>query len=83
FHLILPRDLSLEASHAEVKKLEKILSDHFEERADILIHADPCAVPECPICGHTICEHRQEGQKMQRLWTRETLTCSDPSGERP
>jgi len=80
FHLILPRDLSLEASHAEVKKLEKILSDHFAGRADILIHADPCAVPECPICGHAPCEHRQEGQKMQRLWTQENLTCSDPPG---
>ena len=31
FHLILPRDLSLEASHAEVDKLEN-LSDHFEGR---------------------------------------------------
>ena len=80
FHLILPRDLSLEASHAEVDKLEKILSDHFEGRADILIHADPCAVPECPICGRTSCEHRREDQKGQRLWTRETLTCSEPPG---
>ncbi len=82
FHLILPRDLSLEASHAEVRKLEKILSDHFEGRADILIHADPCTVPECPICGHAPCEHRQEAQKMQSLWTRDNLTCSDPSDER-
>jgi cation diffusion facilitator family transporter len=81
FHLILPRDLSLEASHDEVKKLEKILNDHFEGRADILIHADPCALPECPICGHAPCEHRQEGQKMQRLWTRGNLTCSNPPGE--
>ena len=83
FHLILPLDLSLEASHDEVKKLENILSDHFEGRADILIHADPCTVPECPICGYAPCEHRQEAQKMQRLWTRENLTCSDPPGERP
>jgi len=83
FHLILPLDLSLEASHDEVKKLEKILSDHFEGRADILIHADPCTLPECPICGYAPCEHRQEAQKMQRLWTRENLTCSDPPGERP
>lgn len=80
FHLILPLDLSLEASHDEVKKLEKILSDHFEGRADILIHADPCTVPECPICGRAHCEHRQEGQKMQRLWTRANLTCSNPPG---
>ncbi len=82
FHLILPRDLSLEASHDEVKKLEKILNDHFEGRADILIHADPCAVPECPICGHAPCEHRQEDHTRQRLWTQENLTCSDLTGTR-
>ena len=83
FHLILPRDLSLEASHGEVKKLEKILSDHFEGEADILIHADPCTDPECPICGHEPCDERQAEQTMHRLWTRETLTCSEPHLHRP
>ncbi len=78
FHLILPRELSLEASHAEVKKLEKILLDHFAGEADILIHADPCATPECPVCGREPCEERQSEHTMQRLWTREVLTCSEP-----
>lgn len=76
FHLILPRDLSLEASHEEVKKLEKILIDYFVGQADILIHADPCMEPECPICGHDPCEHRREDTRMQPLWRRETLTCN-------
>jgi cation diffusion facilitator family transporter len=75
FHLILPRDLSLEESHGEVKKLEQILNDYFEGQADILIHADPCMDPECPICGHEPCEHRQAGTQMQRLWRSDTLTC--------
>jgi cation diffusion facilitator family transporter len=78
FHLILPRDLSLEESHAEVKKLEKILKDHFAGQADILIHADPCMEPECPICGHEPCVHRQAGVRMQRLWLADTLTCEGP-----
>jgi cation diffusion facilitator family transporter len=83
FHLILPRDLSLEASHDEVKALEDILNDHFEGQADILIHADPCTIPECPICGHLSCEHRQDEFKMQRLWIRETLTCEGPQKSGP
>jgi len=78
FHLILPRDLSMEASHTEVKKLEKILNDYFEGQADILIHADPCMEPECPICGHYPCEHRTADLKMQPLWRRDTLTCEGP-----
>jgi cation diffusion facilitator family transporter len=78
FHLILPRDLSLEASHDEVKLLEHTLNDYFEGQADILIHADPCMEPECPICGHEPCDHRQAGTMMQRLWRTDTLTCDGP-----
>lgn len=78
FHLILPRDFLLEASHAEVKQLEQILNDHFKGQADILIHADPCMDPECPICGHEPCDHRQAGATMQRLWRTDTLTCDGP-----
>ncbi len=78
FHLILPRDLSLEASHAEVKQLETILNDYFKGQADILIHADPCMEPECPICGRESCEHRLAATKMQRLWRTDTLTCNGP-----
>jgi cation diffusion facilitator family transporter len=76
FHLILPRDLSLDASHDEVKKLEKILNDYFADQADILIHADPCMEPECPVCGLESCDHRRAGLMMQRLWRADTLTCN-------
>jgi cation diffusion facilitator family transporter len=78
FHLILPRDLSLEASHAEIKQLETILNDYFHGQADILIHADPCMEPECPICGREACEHRLAPTQMQRLWRTDTLTCDGP-----
>ncbi len=78
FHLILPRELSLEASHDEVKKLEKILNDYFEGQADILIHVDPCMAPECPICGHDPCEYRKEDTRMQLLWRSDILTCDGP-----
>jgi cation diffusion facilitator family transporter len=78
FHLILPRDLSLEVSHDEVKFLEKILNDYFEGQADILIHADPCMEPECPICGRDPCDHRLAAITMQPLWRRDTLTCEGP-----
>jgi cation diffusion facilitator family transporter len=78
FHLILPRDLSLETSHAEVKVLEAILNDYFHGQADILIHADPCMEPECPICGREPCEHRLAATQMQRLWRTDTLTCDGP-----
>lgn len=74
FHLILPRDLTLTESHQEVKELEKILAAHFHGQADILIHVDPCAEPECPVCGHEPCRLRQEEINRQRLWRQEVLT---------
>ena len=88
FHLILPRDLLLEESHREIKELERILSGHFAGQADILIHADPCEEPECPICGYDPCEHRRADTTMQRLWRHEVIThgppdkSSSPPGEK-
>ncbi len=74
FHLILPRDLSLEEGHREVKELERIFDTHFEGQADILVHLDPCEEPECPVCGHDPCAHRQQEAKARPLWQRETVT---------
>jgi len=74
FHLTLPRDLTLAESHQEVKELERIFAAHFGGRADVLIHVDPCADPECPVCGHDPCRLRQEDTRQQSLWQSEVLT---------
>jgi cation diffusion facilitator family transporter len=74
FHLILPRDLSLEDGHREVKELEHIFNTHFGGQADILVHLDPCAQPECPVCGYDPCTHRQQSTHALPLWQRETVT---------
>ncbi len=75
FHLILPRDFTLEEVHREVKELEGVLNSYFGGQADILIHADPCEEPVCPICGFDPCIHRQTDTRMQRLWLSRVLTC--------
>jgi cation diffusion facilitator family transporter len=74
FHLILPRDFTLAEVHREVKELEGIFNAHFGGQADILIHADPCEEPVCPICGHDPCQLRQEDGLVQRLWRSKVLT---------
>jgi cation diffusion facilitator family transporter len=81
FHLILPRDLTLEEGHREVKELEKIFQDHFGKTADILIHVDPCARPICPICGFDPCQHRQADTRQQSLWQTEVVTARPEEGE--
>ena len=74
FHLILPKELTLEEGHREVKELEKIFQTHFGKTADILIHVDPCTRPICPICGFDPCQHRQADTRQQSLWQIEVVT---------
>jgi cation diffusion facilitator family transporter len=81
FHLILPRDFTLEEVHREVKELEQVFSAHFGGQADILIHTDPCEEPVCPVCGHDPCKHRQGETVLQRLWQSRVIT-ADVEGPR-
>ena len=74
FHLILPKELTLEEGHREVKELEGIFKAHFGKAADILIHVDPCDGPICPICGFEPCQHRQADTRQQSLWQTEVVT---------
>jgi len=74
FHLILPRDFTLEQVHREVKELEQVFNDHFGGQADILIHTDPCEKPVCPLCGYDPCKIRQEKVVLQRLWQGRVIT---------
>lgn len=81
FHLILPRDLTLEEAHSESKAAESLIHEHFG-KAGVLIHLDPCIAPDCPICSLNLCNLRREDVKKQFLWTQETLTSQGGAGER-
>ena len=74
FHLVLQRELPLEAAHREVKELEQVFSDHFGEMAEVLIHLDPCSEPACPVCNQDPCDLRRENKIRQKVWNRQALT---------
>lgn len=74
FHLILPRNLTLEKAHDEVSEIQDLLRTQLPGMADALIHAEPCVDPECPICGYHPCMLRREQARQQSLWHRDTLT---------
>ncbi len=82
FHLIIPRDLSLEEGHREVKDLEEIFRSHFNGLAESHIHLDPCQDLECPLCGYRPCRHRLEDTRQQRLWSPQVIT-APPDQEPP
>ncbi len=74
FHLILPRDLTLEDAHAEVMELRRILETRLGGVVEAMIHAEPCSEPECPICGFDPCRLRQRPFKQRKPWVLERLT---------
>ena len=74
FHLVLQRELPLEAAHREVRELEKVFSDHFGGSSEVLIHLDPCSVPHCPVCNFDPCSLRHEGASIKKTWNRQALT---------
>jgi cation diffusion facilitator family transporter len=69
FHLVLPRDFTLERAHIEVRELEYLIRDHFKGNAGALIHTDPCKDPDCAICSEYACEMRTSTQERQKTWT--------------
>jgi cation diffusion facilitator family transporter len=68
-HLILPRDFSLEESHREAMILENSIVNHFQGRASVLIHTDPCIDPDCPICRKEICGSRKAERTVEDTWS--------------
>jgi cation diffusion facilitator family transporter len=82
FHLILPRDLPLEAAHNEATLLQNILMKELEGMVEALIHIEPCIEPECPICGYDPCKLRQAPMRHQNLWHPDVLTSPSDEKER-
>ncbi len=76
-HLVLPSDLTLEAAHQEAKLVEALLIDAFVGNASVLVHMDPCAPEECPICGRPTCDQRSNHQATHTFWSRQRLSRSD------
>ncbi len=74
FHLVLPRHFSLVETHKEIKEIERITSDHFDGKATVLVHPDPCENPQCKICRCYDCRQRTHSHDLKTNWDRERLT---------
>lgn len=86
-HVMLPKDLSMDDAHTETKILEKLLTDHFNGNASVLVHMDPCDPHFCPICRQKACRWRTASQKQTIAWNRHhlvrTLADRTISGQKP
>ncbi len=84
FHLILPRDFTLERAELESKELRRIFNDKFGGKAaNAFIHSEPCIETDCPFCSRYRCPLRErEGPKREHRWNLNTLTARGGPAER-
>ncbi|MGD9006686.1 MAG: cation diffusion facilitator family transporter [Desulfobacteraceae bacterium] len=59
-HLVLPKDLPMDAAHHEARAIEELLADEFDGNASALVHMDPCDPRYCPICAQQTCQWRSQ-----------------------
>jgi cation diffusion facilitator family transporter len=79
-HLILPRDLSLEAAHDEAKHLERLVGECFPDPVSLVVHMDPCLDPNCAACRRGICPLRaRPAVASPRPWSRPHLMATGPA----
>ena len=69
FHLVLPRNFSLVETHYEIKEIERLMSDQFDERASVLVHPDPCEDPHCTVCQRYNCSIRTKQPQKTSSWS--------------
>lgn len=75
-HLMLPKELSMNAAHAQAKAVEMLLINHFDGNASVLVHMDPCELRDCPICRRNSCQWRSFAQGPKFAWDRHHLVRS-------
>jgi cation diffusion facilitator family transporter len=72
-HLTLPYYYDLEASHAEVTAVEKLVEEKFHSQVELFIHADPCLEHSCAICQLSNCAFRRNTFEKKLDWTKSLL----------
>jgi cation diffusion facilitator family transporter len=82
-HLVLPKDLPMEAAHHEARAIEELLSGEFDGNASALVHMDPCNPRYCPICKQETCRWRSQNIDRTEHWNSEHLARSRSNNSNP
>ncbi len=79
FHLILSRNISLDAAYGEVQAMEEVLKKEFHDDVDILIRAEPCRDETCRRCAHQDCSLRSSETVVVPEWCEEPVAAESTS----
>ena len=72
-HLTLPWYLTVKEAHAELDKVEELITHKFGDRIEIFIHTDFCQEFSCSLCTIEGCEVRQHPFEERIEWTVENV----------
>lgn len=72
-HLTLPYYFTVEQAHAEIDRIEHIVSDNYPEAVEMFIHADPCIPTSCRICSKKECAVRKTDFQERITWELEAV----------
>lgn len=75
-HLTLPWYLTVREGHAEMDKLEALITEKFGNRIEFFVHTDYCKEFSCPLCKVKDCDVRQQPFQEQITWTVENVASS-------
>ncbi|MBD3615218.1 MAG: cation transporter [Gracilimonas sp.] len=72
-HLTLPWYLTVKEAHAELDKIEALITRKFGDRIEVFIHTDYCMEFSCRLCQMENCEVRQHPFEKEIIWTVENV----------
>lgn len=68
-HVTMPYYESLEKVHDEIKAIEKVLVDEYDNQVELFVHTDPCEQLPCRLCKVTPCAVRRVDFEKEVIWT--------------
>lgn len=76
-HLTVPWYLNMHEAHAEIDKLEAIVSQEFSHAIELFVHSDGCLPISCPICVKDDCPVRHHSFQKRVAWTLKNIQANE------
>jgi cation diffusion facilitator family transporter len=72
-HMTLPWYFKVADAEQEIKKLEKMVTEHYGNKIELFVHIDGCDVYSCSLCALENCNERKGKFKEQIFWNIENV----------
>lgn len=73
-HATLPWYIKLDAAHAEIEAMARVVREGCPRDVELFIHMDPCVPASCSICAVANCSERRSPFVKRVEWTLNTVT---------